>query len=234
MKRKNLVKTALLLSAVMTLTSCGSSNRTFPYFFHPAIHSLSMGYIRDLTNGRNTVIPERIDEEHEEALESIFDNINLMGANLSLPMNVSDLPEGFMITDSDFQAVETCDGKYITQGTIAFGEDIELCSQVFILRGKKQDVSEGIIVGFKFWPLFGNSLVYVGDGYNALYMSPSEVTELLGETNIIDNNYDYLIYTDVYGRRAGWAYDGIDSENGMAKCFFTVTAHSALDYEHTW
>ena len=62
-------------------------------------------------------------------------------------------------------------------------------------------------------------------------MTPDEVTALLGETDIIDRGDHHLVYTDAHGRRAGWEYE---RNNDKVTYNFTLTAHSALDYEHLW
>ncbi len=225
MKRKNLIKISLLLAAVMTLTACSSKNKDDLYQIVNMMY-LSSEYV-------DTTFPGRIDKEHEEALESIFDNINIMGATLSLPMNVSDLPEGFTLTVGN-SAIETYDGKHIVLGEITFGEDITVCSRVYILQGKKQNVSQGVIVGYEFDTLLKAPLVYDRDGHNLIFMLPSDVTELLGEQKAIGYKGDYssykLVYTDAHGRRAGWRYEELTDNDAITMYNFTLTAHSALDW----
>lgn len=224
MKRKNLIKIALLLAAVMTLTACRKDTDDLYQLYN----------FMFLSSGTNT-LPGKIDKEHEETLESIFDNINIMGATLSLPMNVSDLPEGFTLTVGK-NAIETFDGNHIVIGAMTFGEDITVCRQVYILKGKNRDVSQGVIVGYEFGALLNRgSLVYDRDGHNLIYMSPSDVTELLGETEAtgtIGEYYSsyYLVYTDAHGRRAGWCYEESTDDDTILMFNFSLTAHSALDW----
>lgn len=231
MKMKKFIKAIkfLPLTAVITLTACSSGSREYQYL-PPAVYSLELGHIRDISCGEKGFLPGPVDKEHEAVLESIFDKITVPGATLSLPMNVSDLPKGLILTDDDYQAIETCDGKYITEGKLSLSEDIVICPQVYILREKNQDISHGIIVGFRFDTFLEASMIHAGDGHNVLYMTPSDVTALLGETDIIDKSEKHLVYTDAHGRRAGWAYYKSDK----AVYSFTLTAHSALDYEHLW
>lgn len=232
MKMKKIIKAIKLLplTAVITLTACSSGSREYQYL-PPAVYSWEIGHIRDISYGEKGFLPGQVDKEHEAVLESIFDKITVPGATLSLPMNVSDLPEGLILTDDDYQAIETGDGKYITYGKLSLDEDNIICSKVCILREKNKDISQGIIVGLQFMPIAGTPLIYAGDGYNVLYMTPDEVTALLGETDIIDRGDHHLVYTDAHGRRAGWEYDRLDDK---VTYNFTLTAHSALDYEHLW
>lgn len=136
MKMKKFIKAIKLLplAAVITLTACSSSREH--QYLPPVIGSLELGHIRDISYGEKSFLPGAVDKEHEAVLESIFDKITVMGATLSLPMNVSDLPEGIILTDDDYQAIETGDGKYITYGKLSLDEDNIICSKVCILREK--------------------------------------------------------------------------------------------------
>lgn len=127
-----------------------------------------------------------VDEEHMEFAESCFDDIEIMGAKLALPMNIGDLPEGFaaVLSDEEFMNYNTAGYVY---GRMYFDENY-ICD-IDVMIPENSSKSEGIIVGMDFSknPVHVEPAVYIGGEY--IFMSPGKADELLGENNNEVNIY---------------------------------------------
>ena len=128
-----------------------------------------------------------VDAEHTEFAESMFREIEVMGAHLILPMEVSDLPRGFAIEPNALRYFpeEHYRGYCLTDATLA-ADDIFECD-VMILHSKDAPVTDGVIVSMMFTlDPFDESLAEVKLGGQSPFYTKAEVEKLLGENTLPD------------------------------------------------
>lgn len=134
-----------------------------------------------------------VDAEHMEFAESMFREIEVMGAHLILPMEVSDLPRGFEIEPKlgEYFSEEHYRGYYLTKAALA-ADDIFVCG-VVILHSKDAPVTDGVIVSMRFTlHQVGESLAEVKLGGQSPFYTKAEVEKLLGENTLPDTENNIL------------------------------------------
>ena len=134
---------------------------------------------------------KKIDKAHKDNFNGMF-TLNVMGAELTLPMKADDLPQGFVITDE--KSVKQMTSTYILKY-----EDIEICD-VIIATYKDEKIITGAMIN----TILPKAEINFSNGYEPLKdMEPSTMIELLGENftndivfSINKNTSEYYIYTD--------------------------------------
>lgn len=128
-----------------------------------------------------------VEAEHTEFAESMFREIEVMGAHLILPMEVSDLPRGFAIEPDvgEYYSEEHYRGYCLTKAALA-ADDIFVCG-VMILHSKDAPVTDGVIVSMRFTlEQVDKSLAEVKLGGQSPFYTKAEVEKLLGENTLPD------------------------------------------------
>lgn len=151
---------------------------------------------------------KNIDKEHKEAFDSVFENIEIFGARLCVPMKVSELPDKFEL--GDFASIEFVplsedepSGKNIGGGLkkyrseLFYDREINAANVVVICK-EDQNVDEGIICEIEF-SLLDFQPVLLGGSIDA-HPDVDAIKEFLGEGNeYIETAGSYineLFYTD--------------------------------------
>ena len=165
---------------------------------------------------------KKIDSAHKKAFDSAFEDIEIFGAKLCLPMKVSELPDKFELYDyvgwSDLfvpddeevgesgwfpvSEIEHPKGTYLIEGMkryslLLFYDDVIDIAEVQVICKEGQSIEDGII--YEINGYFSDQPVLLG-GKVDFSADISEIKEFLGEGNEFlskySGNYLYLIYTD--------------------------------------
>ena len=140
----------------------------------------------------------KVDKEHYEFADSCFSDIEIYGAKLALPMNVSDLPDEFTI-DSHSRG-SAYNGYYIDRVSLICDGKETVFVEIMYPIGKEQ--SDGQIVAIEcISSLLGDKVVVYLDGEYG-FMTIDEVTEHFGECG----KGDYMIYDLGDGRSIRFDY----------------------------
>ncbi|MDE6709094.1 MAG: hypothetical protein K2J76_01250, partial [Oscillospiraceae bacterium] len=154
---------------------------------------------------------KNIDSEHKEAFDSAFNNIEILGARLCVPMKVSELPDKFELSSSYSEYVplfeEKAKGKNIGSGLINISNlylyyDREVkVADVSVICKDEHSFGEGIIYEFSF-DLLNFQPVLLG-GQADINSDISVMKDFLGEGNEFYEKSEYsdsifctLCYTD--------------------------------------
>lgn len=140
-----------------------------------------------------------LEGEKNEIAEKCFESIEYCGLKLALPMNASDLPEGYYVA-ATYTGTNNYNGFCLSNASILQDESIILNVQV--LHKKGEDISKGQIIAMTFYSTTG--LPKLGDGIIMPDTSAKEIFEIfhqdssgnyiLKNGSIIDiysTNYDY-------------------------------------------
>lgn len=181
--------TSLILLTVISVMLCGCDIDT-PDDLSDQASSLAM-----ILYHTNTT---KVDKEHYEFADSCFSDIEIFGAKLALPMNVSDLPDEFTI-DSHSQG-SVYNGYYIDRVSLLCDEKETVYAEIMYPVGKEQ--SDGQIVAIECYNfiLADDAVVYLGGEYD--FMSIDDVIEHFGECE----KGDYMIYDLGDGRSIRFDY----------------------------
>ncbi len=165
----------------------------------------------------------KVSKEHKKFAESCFDDIELYGAKLSLPMKLSDLPDEFVYVPNKSPSGEY-NGMYSHWGNIDI-DDTKVCTAEIIYPVGK-DYKEGVIVslGFSHFPQIQCATFRMGGEYGFLSMSKAE--ELLGEFEDINEVIYYLGDDRVISLYYSDSYGTYDPEG----CALAVTISTVGDY----
>lgn len=165
---------------------------------------------------------KKIDYAHKKAFDSVFEDIEIFGAKLCMPMKVSELPDKFELYDyvggADLfvpddeevgesgwfpvSEIEHPKGTYLIGGMkkyslILFYEGEIGLANVLVICKENQSIEDGII--YEIDGYFSDQLVLLG-GKVDFSSDINEIKEFLGEGNEFlrsySNNYLDLIYTD--------------------------------------
>lgn len=154
---------------------------------------------------------KNIDKEHKDAFDSVFENIEIFGARLCVPMKVSELPNKFELgsfSNGEFVPLseKNLSGKDMGGGLtrcrfeLFYDREINIANVVVICRGD-QSVEEGIICEIEF-SLLDFQPVLLGGSIDA-HPAVDAIKEFLGEGNLYidpftteDSYINELFYTD--------------------------------------
>ena len=184
---------ALILSAVMTLSlsGCGSildnTKEQYIEIYNDPIDQI----VFELYNTEedeyydNDVSASRLTGKHKEFAEKCFSDIEIFGARLSLPMNVSDLPEGFSVELEESKY----DNRFYTENyksniTKLMFEGKKICTAE-IIYSKDKGIADGQIttLDFNFFTTECNAAKLGGE---SIYFTYEKMTELFGENGSVE------------------------------------------------
>lgn len=147
---------------------------------------------------------KNIDRAHKEAFESAFNDIEIFGARLCVPMKVSDLPDKFELSESgseyvplseDEDSFESNRGVGLESYSIPLYYDREIfVARVCVVFEAGQSIEEGIIHEFSF-DLLRFQPVFLG-GQVDIRSDISVIKDFLGEGNEFNDDFCTLYYTD--------------------------------------
>ena len=182
--------TGLLLSMFISAMLCGCDS-DIPGDLYDQVSSLEMAAIYP-------VYSARVDKEHYEFADNCFSDIEILNTTLTLPMNVSDLPDGFTIESYSLKSIYN--GYCIDHAELYYDEKSVIFAEIMYPIGKDQ--SDGQIVTF----ISNNSLlgdgttIYLAGEYG--FMTINEVIEHFGECE----KGDYMTYDLGDGRSIRFSY----------------------------
>lgn len=161
----------------------------------------------------------KVTSEHMDFAEQCFTDIEVFGAKLALPMNVSDLPADFTLEEDDL--MRQYDGIRITSANLLCdGKEV---ADVEVMHPQNGTFAEGQIVTMT----FNAGLAWLGTevklGGEHGYFTMERANELLGECK---GNY-YLLYELSDGRiiRLQYMYYGNRSvEQSLNASYITLSA----------
>lgn len=163
----------------------------------------------------------KVKGKYKDFAESCFDNIEVFGANLTVPMNVSDLPEGFSLRETS-QQINYTSGVNITS-TRMYYEGARACD-VHIIYPEGKTPEDGQIVSLEFDGMFG----FLDDdfkmGGESGYFNIDKAAALLGECES-----NTIIIYDLGGNKNITFYlDPTDSEKDGIYAYWVTL--SCIDY----
>lgn len=162
----------------------------------------------------------KVKGKYKDFAESCFDNIEVFGANLTVPMNVSDLPEGFSLRETS-QQINYTSGVNITSTRMYF-EGARACD-VDIIYPKGKTPEDGQIVSLEFDGMFG----FLDDdfkmGGESGYFNIDKAAALLGECKS-----NTIIIYDLGGNKNITFYFATDSESDEIYAYWVTL--SCIDY----
>lgn len=153
---------------------------------------------------------KNIDSAHKEAFDSAFNNIEILGARLCVPMKVSDLPDKFELSGSYSEYAPLSENEFeknrgaaLERHSFPLYYDREIkAANVAIVCKAGQSIEEGIIYDFDFEMLnFQTALL---GGQVDIRSDISVIKDFLGEGNEFndvsifysDSTFCTLCYTD--------------------------------------
>lgn len=152
---------------------------------------------------------KNIDSAHKEAFESVFNDIEILGARLCVPMKVSDLPDKFELSSSYSEYAPLSEYEYekhrgagLERHSFSLYYDREIkAARVVIVCEAGQSIEEGIIYEFEFEILnFQTALL---GGQVDIRSDIGVMKNFLGEGNEFNDISEYsdstlctLYYTD--------------------------------------
>lgn len=152
---------------------------------------------------------KNIDRAHKEAFESAFNDIEIFGARLCVPMKVSDLPDKFELSSSGSAYAPLSEDSFGSNGgaglekhsmSLYYDREIQVARVTVVLEAG-QSIKEGIIYAFSF-DLLRFQPVLLG-GQVDIRSDMVEIKNFLGEGNEFNDISEYsdynictLCYTD--------------------------------------
>ena len=151
--------------------------------------------------GMETIYPSysvTVDKEHYEFADSCFSDIEILGAKLTLPMNVSDLPDGFTIDSYSTDSVYN--GYYIDHARLYYYDKEVISVEIMYPIGKEPGDGQIVALESRSTLLGNNAIIYLGGEYG--FMPINEVIEHFGECE----KGDYMTYALGDGRSIRFSY----------------------------
>ena len=153
---------------------------------------------------------KNIDSAHKEAFDSVFNNIEIFGARLCVPMKVSDLPDKFELSNSysgyvplseDEPNKKELDGGLKRYSLVLYYDREVYVSSVSVICREDQSIEEGIIYEIKLGSLYFQPILFGGKIEECSDID--EIKKFLGEGNefyyisdYLESEYCTLFYTD--------------------------------------
>lgn len=135
---------------------------------------------------------KNIDSAHKEAFDSVFNNIEIFGARLCVPMNVSELPDKFELSGSydgyvplsgeESGAKELGGGLKRYSLELYYDREVRVAGVSVICRGD-QSVAEGIIYELELGVMYFQPILLGGRFESRSDIDIDNVREFLGEGN---------------------------------------------------
>ena len=144
---------------------------------------------------------KNIDSAHKEAFDSVFNDIEIFGARLCVPMKVSELPDKFEVSspyseeyislfEKEPHGTEFGGGLKSYVLDLYYDREVKV-AQVYVICRKDQSLEDGIIYEL-YCGLLNFQPVFLG-GQIDVNSDIDEIKEFLGEGN---EYYGTLLYTD--------------------------------------
>lgn len=176
MKLKKIPALAVFPLLMTMLCSCSTDINSF------SVDTRELYYkYRYASEGTSTEIT--IDNKHMEFAEKCFDEINIAGAVLALPMNLSDLPLGLEFI-SDDEPVQIYKGINISEGKLMFGE--KTAANASVMYSVNESISSGQIVSMEFHQSLIDTAMSVNIGGENAHMTAERAKELFGDSGYSD------------------------------------------------
>lgn len=205
MKRKLFTSFLVCTLAFMTFTGCNIENRKFSYallkytnWYEDLYHNCY-----NVRDGQSKY--KNIDSAHKKAFDSAFNDIEILGARLCLPMQVSELPDKFELSDSYLEYIPLSEeeprGTVLDNGmktyslVVYYDGEISVAS-VRVVCEKNQSIDEGMIYELDF-TFLNVQRIMLGGKIDVRENDIDDIKEFLGEGNTFyDDSILYQIYTD--------------------------------------
>ncbi len=134
----------IILCVMTAALLAGCVRETDPYSLYDKAAEGFDGEIIQAVLGKRAVDNAEIVSEQQSALmDSAFENINIGGSVISLPVMVSDLPEGF-VTEYQTELTHMDGYGLYTAALECGGED---STDVFVVKSDRTDEEHGVIIG---------------------------------------------------------------------------------------
>lgn len=202
MKKISVTVFFLCAVSVMLFTGCENIDENLTY----QIQLYFEGLMSNDSGMKN------IDSAHKEAFDSVFNDIEVFGAKLCIPMNVSELPDKFELSNSldgyvplseeEPRVKELGGGLKRYSLMLYYDKEIRVAGVSVICRGD-QSVEEGIIYELNLGVTYFQPILLAGKLKSRSDMDIDDVRELLGEGNEFYDSSSYsknefceVFYTD--------------------------------------
>lgn len=145
---------------------------------------------------------KKIDNAHKEAFDSVFNDIEILGARLCVPMKVSDLPEKFELMYSDGKPLSKAYGIKLNGGRtvysyipIYYDGEVRVAGACVVCE-KDQRIEDGIIYELELGGLYIQKAI-IGKSV-AVNSDIESIIDYLGDGNTFYDNYSFMyhLYTD--------------------------------------
>lgn len=182
MKRKTFALFLVCAISAMLFTGCDYEGEEWV----SQIGSYFVGLMANDSGMKN------IDRAHKKAFDSVFNDIEIFGAKLCVPMKVSELPDKFELSnaystegyiplsENEPQGAELNGGLKRYRLDLYYDKEIRV-AKVYIICNEDQSVEEGIICEIELGVLYTQP-VWLG-GQVEIHSGIDEVKEFLGEGN---------------------------------------------------
>lgn len=165
MKRK---LTALILAAASALCMCGCGSKELPKVFSDPV-SMAVGITK------NDIDIITVDND---IMDKCFEKIKIGPAVLTLPMNVSDLPEGIVCRPGKYydQSVNSYNGIKVLASELYIGESDQSIGYAKIICSDAEKYSDGMIAALIVYSMDANAVL----GDISLNMSYDDISKAFG------------------------------------------------------
>lgn len=151
---------------------------------------------------------KNIDTAHREAFDSVFSNIEILGARLCVPMKVSELPDKFELSSSltEYVSLSEEEPTELNGGLkryslhLYYDKEVRVAG-ISVICEKGQSIEEGIIYEIEFGVLYYQTALL--GGKVEIRSDIGDIKEFLGEGNEFYDALDYskadfceVFYTD--------------------------------------
>lgn len=153
---------------------------------------------------------KNIDSAHRDAFDSVFSNIEMLGARFCVPMKVSELPDKFELSSSLMEYVPLSEEKPTVKDLngglkryrLHLYYDKDVCiAGISVICEKDQSIEEGIIYEIEFGVLYYQTALL--GGKVEIRSDIDDIKEFLGEGNTFYDALDHsksefceVFYTD--------------------------------------
>lgn len=183
---------------------------------------------------------KNIDSAHKEAFDSVFNDIEIFGARLCVPMLASELPDKFELSGSLTEYVplsqeeprvnELAGGLKKYYLYLYYDRDIRVSGVSVICRGD-QSVEEGIIYELELGVLYFQPILLGGKLKSCSGVGIDSVREFLGEGNeFYDSSYSSSEFCEVFYTDGNRMINLVYTVQGDDLCFLYGNIRTYNDY----
>ncbi len=178
MKRKLM---ALVMSAAVMLCMCGCDKKDFPQPFIAQIGSGIISYSYDI----------EIKETDPKIINKCFEKIQIGPAVLTVPMNVSDLPEEISLSPDKYNILNSHNGFKTVFADLHIDDNSIGCAE--ILCTDEEKLTDGVVVSITVYSMYANAVF----GDVSLDMRLGEIDKAMGHSGDLSAD---CIYTSSDGK----------------------------------